>query len=163
VAIVASMVGGLVAFQVAGHGLWQKGETGVVLESPPAVPMESFSFAWGQTEGEKLDNTTRLLSWLYEFRDFHSITSILHQNRGLVPLLLEVYGQVCLRFGSESRLALELFTDPEADSDQGLVVIIRAHLTPEQAQKAMDDFDMEWWLDALPRAEHRLTIVVEYT
>jgi hypothetical protein len=161
-AIVANMIGDLVAFQIAGHSLWQRGETGVISESPVVVPVESQAIALALKDPAETDNATRLLSWIYEFRDFRAITSFLRQNSRLLPLLLEVYGQVRLRFGSDSRLALERFTDPEADSDHGLVVIIGVNLTPEQAQKAMDDFDMEWWLDALPRAEHRLTIVVEY-
>jgi hypothetical protein len=162
VAIVAKMIGGPASFQIADEGFWQNKRPGVVSESPTVARVESLAFTWGQKQGEEPENTVRLLSWLYEFRNFAAITSFLRQSPHLVPLLLETYGQICLRFGSESRIALELFTDPEADSDRGLVAIIRARLTPEQAQRAMDDFDMEWWLDALPRAKHKLTIVFEY-
>ena len=126
-----------------------------------ALPVEprNFNRGWGDnSENVGAD----LLSWLYEFRDAPGITSFLDQNQTLVPLLLAVYGQVCLRFGSESRLALELFTDPEGDSDRTLIVVVRGHFTPEKARKALDDFDMEWWLDVLPCARHKLTVVVEY-
>lgn len=158
---VANIVGGLVAFQIGAHGLWHKGETGVFLESPVVVPEILAAGVWRLTDVD-LGVSTRLLSWLYEFHDFHTVVPFLRQNPILVPLLLEMYGQICLRFGSENRLALENFTDPEAGSDHGLVVLVRTRLTPERAREMIDDFDMEWWLDALPRAQHKLTVVVEY-
>jgi hypothetical protein len=77
-------------------------------------------------------------------------------------LLSEMYGQICLRFGPETQIALDVYTDREAKSDPELIVIVRTHFTPELALKTLDEFDIEWWLDALPRANHKVTVGIEY-
>jgi hypothetical protein len=166
-AILANIVAGSVAvFQLTGQALWQRDVRGLMPQDAAIWSEAKISTpsAWGtdlNLYGES-NEAGYLLSLLYSFRDFRAVASFLRQNKELTPLLLEAYGQLRLHFGEKSSLALEAFVDPEAPSEYGLVAIIQVSLGPERALKIMDDFDMAWWLDALPRAHHKLTFALEY-
>jgi len=150
-----------VTFQIAGGGLWQGPKTGAGFEPPKIIPAELEHSAW-RTNDAQLDAGIRLIGWLYEIRRAYATLPFLRKNLILIPLLSEMYGQICLRFGPETQIALDLFTDREAKSDFELLVIVRTRFTPELALRALDEFDVEWWLNALPRANHKVTVAVEY-
>jgi hypothetical protein len=161
--IVAS---GVAVFGLTGQVLWHRDASGLMphdstIWSEPRISAQS---AWGSglNLSRESNEAEYLLSSLYNFRDFRAVASFLRQNKELTPLLLEAYGQLRLRFGEESTLALETFIDPEAPSECGLVVIVHVSFSPERAVKIMDDFDMAWWLDVLPQANHKLTFALEY-
>ncbi len=165
--IVGNIIGGsLAVFQITDRTVWQKEAIKLLPEPSPFPEARTYALSISPGSGlpaaQETNQAIRLISWLYQFRDFQAVASFLRKNPKLIPLLVEAYGQICLRFGSQHSLALELFSDPEATSDEGLVATVRVHMSPEQAGKLMDEFDLEWWLDALPRADHKLTIALEY-
>jgi hypothetical protein len=166
-AILASMVSsGIMAFQIASPGFWQIPSTGMHAEPSVTIPSNvpaAFGLAIGKFHANEIRSQAALMAdALYSFKDFHQVYSFLQKNEHLIPLLEEAYGQAYLHFGSGISLALEVFTDPEGPASEELVAIIRVHLTADQAQQLLVQFDRDWWLEAMPRARHKLIIALEY-
>lgn len=160
-AILANLVGGLV-FQIGADSPWHTTKTGEVSGSHPVMPPAPRFNGLYQKENNELSTGLGLLGWLYEFRDFQAVAAILRDKPQLIGLLVEMYGQICIRFGPENPITLDRFFDPEAQTHNELVIIVRTLFTPEVAMKALDNFDMEWWLEALPRAQNKVIVTVEY-
>lgn len=99
---------------------------------------------------------------LYDVRTPVQVTMFLEANPFLVPLLFEVYGKIGQYFGPSPRVALEVVFDPEADHDVDLFALIQTHANPKEALACLDRLDEEWWLDALSRAQCKMTLDVEY-
>ena len=91
------------------------------------------------------------------------VQSMTDKNPQLVPLLLEARQHVDQIFGSEAPTVLAVVENPEAaDSLPELFVYIQTPLPVPAAREKLAQLDEEWWLDALPRAEGRLNIALEY-
>jgi hypothetical protein len=170
-ALSAGLIKGVAAFRIAGSAVWLTAAQAPVTQKAavpapfPAYELVSARMQWeSKGSGGRLssDQATELIAWLYEIRDYEAVASILGRNRGLIPLLFEAYGQIISRFDSETSLRLEPFRDLEAPSYESLVAVMRVHLSPERALALLDEFDMEWWLSALPQAHHKLTFVLDY-
>jgi hypothetical protein len=81
----------------------------------------------------------------------------------LLPLLLEARQHVERVFGSDVPTVLEVVQNPEAaDASPELFAYIQTTLPVPEAREKLEKLDDEWWLDALPRAEGRLNIALEY-
>lgn len=105
------------------------------------------------------------LEWLaaaYNFRDADRVRAFLHKHPEVIPPLLEAPAVVKRHFGASTQLVLELLHDPEADAHKQLFALTQTNLEPEAALAALDRFDQEWWLDALPRVNCHLTFSPEY-
>jgi hypothetical protein len=85
----------------------------------------------------------------------------LSENNLLIPLLFEACARIMACF-DDTKMALEVLSDPEAPSDLQLVVYIQTHLPPNDAIAKLDQFDDEWWLEASQRADGKLCIHIEY-
>jgi hypothetical protein len=91
------------------------------------------------------------------------VQSLADDNPQLVPLLLEARQQVERVFGSDVPMVLEVVQNPEAaDASSELFAYIQTPLPVPEAREKLERLDEEWWLDALPRAEGRLSIALEY-
>jgi hypothetical protein len=91
------------------------------------------------------------------------VRSMTDKTPHLVPLLLEARQHVERVFGSDAPTVLALVENPEAaDSLPELFVYIQTPLPVLAAREKLAQLDEEWWLDALPRAEGRLNIALEY-
>jgi hypothetical protein len=91
------------------------------------------------------------------------VQSMTDGNPQLVPLLLEARQQVERVFGSDAPVVLSVVENPEAaDSLPELFVYIQTLLPVPVAREKLEQLDEEWWLDALPRAEGRVNIALEY-
>ena len=91
------------------------------------------------------------------------VRSMTDKNPQLVPLLLEARQHVERVFGSDAPTVLAVVENPEtADSSPELFVYIQTPLPVSAARAKLAQLDDEWWLDALPRAEGRLNIALEY-
>jgi len=84
-------------------------------------------------------------------------------HRSVSQVLSEVYGKISYYFGSEATLRLELFTDPEADQYQQLVVRIKSPLPFSEKMQQLDRFDSEWWAQALSRAQNYLVVTLDFS
>jgi hypothetical protein len=98
---------------------------------------------------------------LYIFREVNEITSFLEENPFLIPLLQEAYTHIKRHFPL-SDVVLEVVTDPEIMGQKDLVVFIVVEQKAEEASRALDRLDEEWWLDTLDRAEDKLHITLEF-
>ncbi|HID61453.1 MAG TPA: hypothetical protein EYP49_01715 [Anaerolineae bacterium] len=103
----------------------------------------------------------QLLERLYTFRRRVEVLGFLEKYPFLAPLLLEAYDRIRIYF-PDSPLFLEVVTEPEANDDYQLVVSVAIVLDPDEALESLEQFDEDWWLDALDRAQGMLCIDVEF-
>ena len=105
----------------------------------------------------------RALADLFLVRGGRSVEGVTTELPQLVPLLHEAHGQVQRVFGAEAPLVLEVVANPEAsDATPDLFLYVQTQLSVAAARERLAQLDDEWWLDALPRAEGRLAIALEY-
>lgn len=101
----------------------------------------------------------------YDFREELAVENFLRENLQENPrlgsLLLEAYEVIREHFGSGTRVALEVVTDPEAPGDRQLFVVIRTRFRPKIARALLSELDRGWWLDVLPVAQGKMELAVE--
>ena len=102
----------------------------------------------------------QLLELIYSFRKPREVKRFLDTYKFLVPLLLEAYFEIGKYFPNP-RVFLEIDTDPEETSDQQLVAFITTNCSPNETLGKLKQFDEDWWLDALDRAQTKLCINVD--
>lgn len=102
------------------------------------------------------------LQGLYSFRQKEDVAEFLESHPYLVPLLFEAYPQMEKHFGGNAPVFLEVITDPEATDDRELYALIGTRLSPEEALERLDQFDKDWWLRTLDRAQCKLCIHIEF-
>ncbi len=103
----------------------------------------------------------QLLERLYSFRRRAEVLGFLEKYPFLAPLLLEAYDRIRTYF-PDSLIFLEVVADPEANGDYQLVASVAVDLDPDEALENLEQFDEDWWLDALDRAQGMLCIDVEF-
>ncbi len=102
------------------------------------------------------------VSQLYEFADYFMVMRFLRNHPDLAALLLDAHDRLSEHFGDCVR-RLAVVVDPDSPDDEGeLMVLVRTPLGPRDALAQLRALDEAWWLDALPRADGRMTIDVEY-
>jgi hypothetical protein len=109
-----------------------------------------------------------LVEQLYTFVQRDRVLRFLNEHAFLVPILLEAYGQIEVHF-PPSHLFLDVVTDPEVAADEAgerdseeLVLSIATRLDVKEALDRLAQLDNDWWLAALPRAEGKLCINLEF-
>ncbi|MDZ7359927.1 MAG: hypothetical protein ONB46_04270 [candidate division KSB1 bacterium] len=103
-----------------------------------------------------------VLKKLYNFRRPVEVKDFLAAHPFLVQLLVEAHDKIGNYFGPQSKVVLEVVTDPEADDDRRLFAFIQTSLLPEEALDRLDRLDNDWWLDAADRGEGKLCLHVEF-
>jgi hypothetical protein len=102
------------------------------------------------------------LSSLYEFRDDQAVESFLEENAFLGSLLFLTHKRAREYFGPGVRLAVKVIKDPEVGEDRRLFVLIPTEMHPDEALDRLDELYDDWWLDVLSKADHKMSIDVEY-
>jgi hypothetical protein len=90
--------------------------------------------------------------------DDPAVRLFLLKHPALRPLLDEVPAVVERCFGADARLSVTVYRDPEASAHRELYVVVHTPLSPGDALGRLAAFDDEWWLDALPIANGKLTV-----
>ncbi len=108
-----------------------------------------------------LSTNAQSLEQVYDFRKPIEVSHFLAMNPFLIPLLGEAYTHI-KKFFPSSKLFVEVVADPEEIDEQQLVVFIAANHDPDEASEALDQFDKDWWLDAMDRAQDKLCITLEF-
>lgn len=103
----------------------------------------------------------QLLELIYSFRKPGEVKRFLETYKFLAPLLIEAYFEIGKHFPNP-RIFLEIDIDPEETNDQQLVAFVATNYSPNEAIRKLKQFDEDWWLDALDRAQKRLCINVEF-
>jgi hypothetical protein len=109
-----------------------------------------------------------VIEQLYTLMHRDRVLRFLNEHPFLVTILLEAYGQIGVHF-PPSRLFLDVVTDPEvAGAEAGevnseeLVLSIATRLDVKEALDRLVHLDNDWWLAAVPRAEGKLCINLEF-
>ena len=102
------------------------------------------------------------LEEIYTFRRPPEVAEFLGENPFLVPVLFEAYPEIEKYFGRTAPVFLEVVTDPEAADDRELYALIGTRLSPEEALERLGQFDKDWWLRTLDRAQCKLCIHIEF-
>ncbi|MBT9159486.1 MAG: hypothetical protein AAGB97_01715 [Dehalococcoidia bacterium] len=108
--------------------------------------MTTLTFPEALTENELFmpDNVSSLFQ-LYSFINPEAeIISFIIEHE-LLAVLLEAFWQIRRVFGNDIVLELELHHDHEEDFE-GLFIIIKTNLSPEDSLNLLDRLDEEWWL-----------------
>jgi hypothetical protein len=89
------------------------------------------------------------------------VPAFLEKYPSLISLLPEIRRKLRDYF-PDSPVSLDVAADPdEADREQ-LVVAVATHLTPSDAVGRLGQFDRDWWLDNLDRAQGRVCVDVAF-
>ena len=102
--------------------------------------------------------------WLrgrYTLRDERAVDDFLLDNSFLVDLLCTVAVKLEEHL-LECELFLEVISYPDSVDDKQLVVSVRADMSDEDTDDALDRFEDDWWLDNLHRAQGKVCIVLEF-
>ncbi len=102
-----------------------------------------------------------MLEPLYAFRERASVFRFIEKYPFLSLLLREAYDKLRNYF-PHSHLFLEVVTDPESINGGQLAIFIATQFASDKAIDRLDQFDADWWLDALDRAQGKLCIDVEF-
>jgi hypothetical protein len=102
------------------------------------------------------------LNSLYKFRDGQAVENFLKENAFLGRLLFTAHERIREYFGPGVRLDVKVVKDPEVGEDRRLFVLIRTEMHPDDALDRLDELYDNWWLDVLSKADHKMSIDVEY-
>ena len=98
---------------------------------------------------------------LCTFRNPENVRTFLSGYPHVVTLVSEALAKIPSYF-PESRTFLEVTVDPEGDRNEELVLSIKTALDPSEALNRLDRFDDHWWLGAVPHANGKLCINLEF-
>ncbi len=98
----------------------------------------------------------------FRLRDEARVRAFLGEHPQLVPLSLEVHDAAPRYMGPETAIPLEVVSDPEAKNAEELYALVQTRLAPDQALDKLHEFDRHWWIERVPRAGGKLTVIVEY-
>lgn len=93
--------------------------------------------------------------------DQDGICRFVNEHPFLLDTLLEAVARV-QNYIDDSRITIEVFTDPEVSSSQELLVSILSRLEPDEADTALTQFEEDWWLDNLPKTKNKMCITLEF-
>ena len=153
-----------------GRRLWQPGGTrasypggsaSTAIATPASLAAPVGRPRSSATVSQVPEEVVNRLADLYSFRGHIEVARFLRQHPSLVSPLLEA-PKVASRYFGRVPLALEVFRDPEAHGHRQLFALIETGLDGDAALEALERFDEEWWLDALPRTDYRLAFTLEY-
>jgi len=94
----------------------------------------------------------------YIFENPEQMKSFLMSNFQLINTLKEAPDYISKIFG-KVKVSLKLHQDPEEDFE-GLFIIIKTHLSPEESIKLLNRFDEEWWLNVDDEISNILEVMV---
>lgn len=103
-----------------------------------------------------------LLSEKYEIQKTDEVKSFLSKNRFLISLLEEIPNKIYQYFGNDQKLALQVLYEPDFPESSELWVLIMTELSAKKARLIMNEFDKNWWLKNLYKADCKLNIGLEY-
>lgn len=98
----------------------------------------------------------------YEIRNPSKVAEFLSENLFLLDLLKVIPGKLKKFFGKNTKLAVELLTEPEMPSSKEIFVLVLTKDDAKQARAKMDEFDRKWWFDNLDKANCKLNVSLEY-
>ena len=108
-------------------------------------------------ENNSIETEISLLDKIFSFVDYSVVYNFLKRNKFIIPLLFESYGEILSVFGTDTDLLLEVKKDDESEK---LYIFIGTDNS--DAYDLLDELDESWWIDAIPRSNHKMNIDLEY-
>jgi hypothetical protein len=154
----SQIIEALCEFQFEQNPPWDLAIPGIIY-----LPSEMYSFY------QERDTSTTFVSPLYvelikqkySIRGDAEVFHFLEVYPFLAQLLIEAYPYI-RKYFPQSKISLEMVSDPEEYGREQLVAFIKTDMEPQEAVEALSNFDKMWWLNALKRAQGNLCITVEY-
>jgi hypothetical protein len=115
----------------------------------------------------KRDSTEEMFAAIYSlqgsyiFRKSARINEFLLRNPFLVNLLKKAANHIKTYF-RDVETYLEVVDSFDMPESNQLVASISTSLSPEEALGRLEQFDDKWWLDAVPQAQGKLCIKLEF-
>jgi len=106
----------------------------------------------------------RAVESLYTFADRSRVLGFLEDHAYLVPVLVEASEHLGLYFDG-APLVLRTITDPEEENSEDATELVLSIVTPLDPIGAMSKlalFEDAWWLGAVPQAQGKLCIDLDY-
>lgn len=103
-----------------------------------------------------------VLAHEYEIRNPSEIATFLSENKSLIDLLEEIPHRLRKFFGKNVKLAVELFAEPEMSASKEIFVLVVTKKDAQSARSKMDEFDRNWWLENMDKANCKLNVSLEY-
>lgn len=113
-------------------------------------------------EQDKQQKPMARLAAIYSFKNRNKVAEFLEINPHLTDVLIESRKQVVKHFGTQTKSAIEVFTDPDDGDDRKLFVLILTTLPSDEASSRLDQLDQEWWLTQPIEVKRVMNIDVEY-
>jgi hypothetical protein len=105
----------------------------------------------------------RQLGDRFFFKNIRAVTEFLELHRSLTKVLFDVRQKVDQHFGPDTQTNLELFIDPEDDTeDSKLFALILTALPSREASARLDQLDQEWWLEQPYEVKCAMNIDIQY-
>lgn len=98
----------------------------------------------------------------YQISNFEEVKNFLSKNRFLISLLEEIPNKIYQYYGSEQKIALEVFYEPDFPQSSELWASVLTELSAEEARSIMNKIDEDWWLENIERAKCKLNIGIDY-
>ena len=129
---------------------------------PPIQPIDSFQAELEKYVGHVVADFTKNLLKDYEIFQPKDVAKYVAENLFLIDLLKETPSQIKKHFGSEQKLILQFFLDPEDPSGHGLHILVLTKSSVEEARSLMDKFDEDWWFDNEHRSHSKIMVNLRY-
>ena len=113
-----------------------------------------------QAEKEYEDSVLALGEEFY-FRNITAVREYLRRHRLLIDILFELRRKINEFFGSDTKLRLEVFTDPEDDTSKLFALILTA-LPSREVSPKLNQLDQEWWLGQSYEVKRAMNVDIEY-
>jgi hypothetical protein len=97
----------------------------------------------------------------YVLRREDRVEKFIAHNPFLVELIGEAYSELRKVFKTET-LYLEIYRDRDGSQYDQLQISIGTKKDPIDANRQLDEFDHNWWLDNIERSQDKLAIILEY-
>ena len=97
----------------------------------------------------------------YEFRNNNKVKEFIINCLEIMPLLFEIPAKLKEHFPVET-LVLDIFSIPEEENWEQLIVRIQTKKSPEEARRRLKAFRDEWWFKASEGLDDKLFIHTEY-
>ncbi|HLG12916.1 MAG TPA: hypothetical protein VJH03_00110 [Blastocatellia bacterium] len=98
---------------------------------------------------------------LYCLREPPEVRRFLSSHSFLIPLVFQAHDRIGSYF-APLQFTLQVIAEPESVNDQQLVLFMAVDLSPAEALARLQQFDNDWWLDAMDEAKGKLCISLEF-
>ncbi len=102
-----------------------------------------------------------MLEQAYVFKDEYTVRAFIEKNPSLISILKEIYANI-LRYFPQSQIRLNIFSDPDITGSDELAATVITSMSPEEALEKLNQFDENWWLDAMSSINGKISINVEF-